>query len=165
MTATDDAYGRSRLAERWTPAPKNGNAIIQALNAQFEAFNNTLAGMVKRQINKELIELPFRTFEFNTGPQSALTLTAQNQTKQQTRIRSIAVCLDNAVTAASLKLDDQTTIPIPINTQTGLFFLSDIDFIVKGQNRVLTWTGGTATNTYGLFICGWAIPSQLRELA
>jgi hypothetical protein len=119
--------------------------------------------MELRQINKELLELPFRIYERGTAPQTADTIVIPNQTRQQERITSIVALLDTTFTKATLTLDRDTVIPIPAGT--AVFQLQDIDFIVQAANRTLTWTGGGNTHTYGLFICGWAVPSSMKELS
>jgi hypothetical protein len=97
---------------------------------------------------------------------SADKLVVPNQTRQQTRVTSILVLLDAlAIGAACLQLDDQTSIPLNTTASDYIFNLNDIDFIVKGQNRTLTWPSNASTATYGLYICGWAIPSQMKELS
>jgi len=142
---------------------KTPQSAIDDLNKRFDAFERTQRGMELRQINKELLELPFRIYEHDTAKQTALKLVIPNQTRQQERVTSIVAILDSSFTAATLTLDRDTVIPIPAGT--AIFQLQDIDFLVQAADRTLVWTGGGATHTYGLFICGWAVPSSMKELA
>ncbi len=142
---------------------KTPQSAIEDLNKRFDAFERTQRGMELRQINKELLELPFRIYEHGTAPQTANTIVIPNQTRQQERITSIVALLDTTFTKATLTLDRDTVIPIPPGT--AVFQLQDINFIVQAANRTLTWTGGGNTHTYGLFICGWAVPSSMKELS
>jgi hypothetical protein len=145
---------------------KKPDITLESLDRRFNMYERTQRGMAERIINKELVDLPFRIFEQGITLASADKLVVPNQTRQQTRVTSILVLLDAlAIGAACLQLDDQTSIPLNTTASDYIFNLNDIDFIVKGQNRTLTWPSNASTATYGLYICGWAIPSQMKELS